>query len=116
MNARLAAMLTGAHARTWQRRYGVEFCALLEELPASPAVVTSAMASAISSQAPAFVAIGAFALAAAILALGPAASDRRWREASHGPVHLAKPAMSWSANAACATDVAYVGPDGSSRC
>ncbi len=116
MNARLAAMLTGAHARTWQRRYGVEFCALLEELPASPAVVASAMASAISSQAPAFVAIGAFALAAAILALGPAASDRPLRQASHGPVHLAKPGMSWNANSACATDVAYVGPDGSILC
>jgi len=116
MNARLAAMLTGAHARTWQRRYGVEFCALLEELPASPPVVTSAMVSAISSQAPAMVAIGAFALAAAILALGPAASDRRL-EAAHGPaLHLTKPGVSWNANSTCVTDVAYAGPDGSMRC
>lgn len=116
MNARLAAMLTRAHARAWQRRYGVEFCALLEELPASPPVVASAMASALSSQTPAFVAIGAFALAAAILALGPAASDRRM-EAAHGPMlHITKPGMSWNANPACATDVADVGPDGSIRC
>jgi hypothetical protein len=116
MNARLAAMLTGAHARAWQRRYGVEFCALLEELPASPPVVTSAMVSAISSQTPAMVAIAALALAAAILALGPSASDRRL-EASHGPaLRATKPSVSWNANSTCATDVAYVGSDGSIRC
>lgn len=116
MNARLAATLTGAHARAWQRRYGVEFCALLEELPASPSVVASAMVSAISSQTPAMVAIAAFALAAAVLALGPAASDRRL-EAAHGPaLHLTKPGVSWNASSTCVTDVAYVGSDGSMRC
>jgi hypothetical protein len=37
MNVRLAALLTGAHAAGWRRRYGAEFCALLEDLPATPA-------------------------------------------------------------------------------
>jgi len=77
MNARLAALLTGAHAPAWRRRYGTEFCALLEELPATPAIVASATTSALSSQAPGLVTIGAFVLAAAVLALGPAASDHR---------------------------------------
>lgn len=116
MNARLAALLTRAHTRAWQRRYGVEFCALLEELPASPPILASAVTSAISSQGPALVAIGAFALAAAVLALGPAASDRRL-EAAHGPVmHLSKPGMSWKTTSACGTDFADVTPDGTIPC
>jgi hypothetical protein len=104
MNARLAAFLTDAHAASWRRRYGAEFCALLEDLPATPAVLGSAAASALNSQGPALAALGAFALAAAILALGPAASDCRTAGA-HVP--LAKPAVSWHASAQCVADVGH---------
>jgi hypothetical protein len=114
VNARLAALLTGAHARAWRSRYGPEFCALLEELPATPASVASAATSALSSRAPAMAAIGAFALAAAVLALGPAASDRRNVTAQTRPARTAKPAVSW--NAQCDFNVAYVAPEGPARC
>lgn len=113
MNVRLAALLTSAHATRWRRRYGAEFCALLEDLPATPAVVGSAAASALTSRAPALAALGAFALAVAILALGPAASDCRTARA-HVP--LAKPAVSWHASAQCVADVGRVAPDGVSNC
>lgn len=113
MNARLAALLTGAHAPAWRRRYGVEFSALLEDLPATPAIVASATASALSSQAPLLVAAGACALAVATLALGPVASDRRAiaAHATHPPA-----AKAWSASVACDATVANVAPDGSIRC
>ncbi len=107
MNPRLAAFLTRAHAPAWRRRYGDEFCALLEELPATPETVASATTSAIFSQAPALVAIAAFALAAAVLALGPAASDRQ-------PVITVQTPPP---RVACDTNnVANIAPDGSVRC
>ena len=111
MNARLATLLTDAHAARWRRRYGTEFCALLEDLPATPAIVGSAAASALTSRAPALAALGAFALAAAILALGPAASDRR-TAAAHVP--RAKAAASWHASPPCVADVGISGR--SQRC
>lgn len=113
MNARLAALLTDAHAASWRRRYGAEFCALLEDLPATPAIVGSAAASALISQAPALAALGAFALAAAILALGPAASDSR-TAAAHVP--LAKPAVSWHARTPCVADVGRVTAGSGTSC
>jgi hypothetical protein len=118
VNARLAAMLTALHAPGWRRRYGVEFHALLEELPATPDVVASATGSAFSSRAPALVTIGAFALAAAVLALGPAASDRRTVTMHQ---HAPYPAPhSWPsthpASVACTTNVAQIASDGNLRC
>jgi hypothetical protein len=101
VNARIAALLTALHGPAWRRRYGTEFHALLEELPATPDVVVSAAGSAFTSRAPALAAIGALALAAAVLALGPVASDRE--------------AIA-TANVACATHVAQFASDGNSRC
>lgn len=111
MNARLAALLTDAHAAGWRRRYGAEFRALLEDLPATPAVVGSAAASALGSQGPALAALGAFALAAAILALGPAASDCRTAGAR---VPVSKPAVSWHASPQCVADAGHA--DGNGNC
>lgn len=118
MNARLAALLTALHAPGWRRRYGAEFHALLEELPASPEVVASATSSALSSRAPALAALGAFALAAAVLALGPAASDRR--TVTMHP-HAPYPAPHrWPgarpASVACTNNGAQLASDGSARC
>ena len=107
MNARLAALLTRAHAPAWQRRYGTEFCALLEELPATPGTVASATGSALFSQVPALATIAAFVLAAAVLAFGPVASDRR-------PTITVQPPPP---HVACDTNnVANIAPDGSVRC
>lgn len=113
MNARLAALLTSAHAPGWRRRYGAEFCALLEDLPATPAAIASASASALVSRASLLVAIGACVLAIATLALGPVASDRHAIavRAPHAPA-----AKTWTASVACHSPVAYVAPDGSVRC
>jgi hypothetical protein len=106
MNARLAALLTAAHAPGWRRRYGAEFCALLEELPGTPAVIASATASALSTHGSVLVTAGAFALAAAVLALGPAASDRRTVTAAHTqPTHASKRALSWEQHLPCDTQV-----------
>ena len=115
MNARLAALLTRAHASAWRRRYGAEFCALLEDLPATPATVASAATSALTSRAPLLIAVGAGALAIATLALGPVASDRR-AIAVHARYHHLPAAKSWSGSVACGVTVAYVAPDGSIRC
>ncbi len=106
MNARLAALLTAAHAPRWRRRYGVEFHALLEELPATPAIVASAAASALTTRLPALAAAGALALAAAVLALIPVASDRR-SEMAQAP---------WPAGLTCRYVLAHTAPDGSIRC
>jgi hypothetical protein len=113
VNARLAAMLTGAHAPAWRRRYGAEFRALLQDLPATPAIVASATTSALASQAPLLLAAGACALAMATVAVGPVASDRHavTAHATHAP-----PAKPWSAGVACGPAVANVAPDGSVRC
>jgi hypothetical protein len=101
MNARLAVLLTEAHAPAWRRRYGAEFCALLEDLPATPAVLASATTSALASRSPAPAAIGAFVLAAALLALGPAASDHR-SVATHAlPAHVSKLTVPSVSNVAC---------------
>ena len=116
MNARLAALLTGAHAPRWRRRYGAEFCALLEDLPATPAILTSASVSALTSRGPALAAIGAFALAAAVLAFGPAASDRPAIAVQSHALHGLKTGMLPSARSACDDAVAYVAPDGTIRC
>ncbi len=105
MNARLAAMLTAAHAPGWRRRYGVEFCALLEELPATPPVIASATASALGTHGSLLVTAGAFALAAAVLALGPAASDRRTVTAHTQSAHVSKRAVSWDRQAPCDSEV-----------
>jgi hypothetical protein len=115
VNAQLAAWLTAAHAPAWRRRYGHEFRALLEELPATPATVASVAGSALASQAPALATIGAFALAAAVLALGPAASDRRVPTAQ---IHARPAAHGWPRTAlgTCTNDVADVVADGSARC
>jgi hypothetical protein len=106
VNPRLAALLTGAHASAWRRRYGPEFRALLEELPGTPAVIASASSSALSSRAPALATVGAVAFAAALLALGPAASDRR-------DVVVQK---HWTAPVSCSRQVANNEPDGWGRC
>lgn len=100
MNGRLAALLTAVHAPAWRRRYGTEFCALLADLPATPSVVANASASAFSSQGPAIATIGAFALAAAILAFGPVASDRRTATAQI-PAHAVRAGLSRSASVSC---------------
>jgi hypothetical protein len=105
MNARLAALLTAAHAPAWRRRYGVEFRALLEELPATPPVIASATASALSTHGSLLVTAGAFALAAAVLALGPAASDRRTVTAHAPASHAAKRAVSWDEHLPCEVEV-----------
>jgi hypothetical protein len=105
MNARLAALLTAAHAPAWRRRYGVEFRALLEELPATPPVIASATASALSTHASLLVTAGAFALASAVLALGPAASDRRTVTAHAPAAHAAKRAVSWNEHLPCDVEV-----------
>jgi hypothetical protein len=116
VNGQLASWLTAAHAPAWRRRYGHEFRALLEELPATPANVASVAGSVLASQVPALAAIGVFALAAAVLALGPAASDRRVptaqthvRPAAHGWPHTAL-------GATCTTEVADVVADGWAIC
>jgi hypothetical protein len=118
VNARLAALLTALHAPGWRRRYGTEFHALLEELPATPDIVASATGSAFSSHAPALATVGAFALAAAVLALGPAASDRR-TVTMHQRAPYRAP-HSWPsahpANVACTTNVAQIASDGNIRC
>lgn len=120
MNARLAVLLTAAHAPAWRRRYGAEFHALLEDLPATPAVLASATASAVASRAPALAALGAFALAAALLALGPAASDHRTVAAHASPGHMSKlsvlPGSATGSNVACDGTVAHVASAGSLRC
>jgi uncharacterized membrane protein YfcA len=108
MNALLAATLTNAHSLAWRRRYGTEFRALLEELPATPAVVASASGSALSSRAPALAMIGAFALAIAVLAFGPAASDRQTATVQTRALH--------PAHVACANKVAFVANDGANVC
>jgi hypothetical protein len=110
VNARLAALLTALHAPGWRRRYGVEFHALLEELPASPEVVASATGSAFSSRAPELAAAGALALAAAVLALGPAAS------AGHTVTTQQHAPLKAPANVACTSGVVQMASDGSSRC
>jgi hypothetical protein len=118
VNARLAALLTAAHAPGWRRRYGPEFHALLEELPSTPAVVASAGSSALASHGPALATIGAFMLAAAVLALGPAASDRRVeavQSRSPWPAPHSWPG-SRPAHVACVNDVETVATDGSTRC
>lgn len=119
MNARLAAVLTALHAPGWRRRYGAEFHALLEELPATPDIVVSATGSALSSRAPALVTIGAFALAAAVLALGPAASDDR-RTVTMQPRVPYPAAHGWTsahpASVACTSNVAQIASDGNARC
>jgi hypothetical protein len=116
MNPRLAALLTRAHAPAFRRRYGAEFCALLEELPATPAIVTSAATSALSSQAPVLATIGAFALAAAILALGPSASNHHGISAQTPAPRAVKVGTHLDASVSCDSKVAYVAPDGSVRC
>jgi hypothetical protein len=106
MNARLAALLTAAHAPGWRRRYGVEFCALLEELPATPPVIASATGSALCTHGSLLVTAGAFALAAAVLALGPAASDHRTVTAHAQPAHAAsKRTVSWDQQSPCDSQV-----------
>jgi hypothetical protein len=114
MNARLASLLTAAHAPAWRRRYGLEFRVLLEELPATPATVVSVAGSAFVSQGPALVTIGAFALAAAVLALGPAASDR---DVPTAQMHARPAAHGWSRTALLpgGSDVAHVAHAGAIR-
>jgi hypothetical protein len=118
VNARLAALLTALHAPGWRRRYGTEFHALLEELPATPDVVASATGSAFSSRAPGLATIGAFALAAAVLALGPAASDRRTVTMHQRAPYRAPHGWPGTgpANVACTTNLAQVVSDGNIRC
>jgi hypothetical protein len=77
VNARLATLLTAAHARGWRRRYGGEFCALLEDLPARPAVVLDALASALSTHTRVLAVIGGVAIAAALVFLTAVCADRR---------------------------------------
>ncbi len=69
MNSRLAGWLTRAHGARWRRRFGAEFCALLEELPANPATLADAGLSALRSRGNGARAIAAgAALAGALLA------------------------------------------------
>jgi hypothetical protein len=116
VNARLAAALTAVHAPAWRRRYGDEFCALLEELPANPYVLVSAGGSALATRVPVLATIGAFALAAAVLLLGPAASDRR---APTAQMHAPRPAVHpWgrTGQVACGSTAVAVASDGTARC
>jgi hypothetical protein len=113
MNARLAALLTAVHAPAWRRRYGDEFCALLEELPATPAVVASATGSAFATRVPLLATIGAFALAAAVLLFGPVASDRRAPTAQLGTPRPAVHGWGRLSQVACNAGLAV---DGTIRC
>jgi hypothetical protein len=116
MNARLALLLTEAHAPAWRRRYGAEFCALLEDLPATPGVLASATTSAFASRSRALAALGAFALAAALLALGPAASDHNTVAAHASPPHTIKATTLPNSNAPCDGTIAHVATAGAIRC
>jgi hypothetical protein len=73
VNARLAALLTAAHAPAWRCRYGGEFEALLVELPPHPAVVADALGSAAGTHRRALAFAGGVALAVLLvfLAAGP---------------------------------------------
>jgi hypothetical protein len=50
MKPRLADLLVRLHGRRWRERYGAEFRALLEEIPATPRSVGDALLSAIASR------------------------------------------------------------------
>lgn len=63
MNARLAELLTAAHAPAWRSRYGGEFQALLVELPPHPAVVADALGSAAGTHGRALAFAGGAAIA-----------------------------------------------------
>jgi hypothetical protein len=76
VNARLARLLTAAHAPHWRRRYGSEFRALLEDLPACPGVLVSALTSALGTHARSLAVLGGAALAAILVFFAAAASDR----------------------------------------
>jgi hypothetical protein len=77
MNRRLATLLTAAHARSWRRRYGGEFYALLQDMPARPAVVFDALLSAVRTQTRAVAVAGGVTIAAALVLLAVVYADRR---------------------------------------
>jgi hypothetical protein len=77
VNARLATLLTAAHARRWRRRYGGEFRALLEDLPARPVVVIDALLSALNTHTRSLAVIGGVTIAAMLVLLAAAYVERR---------------------------------------
>lgn len=67
MSPRQAAFLVRLHGPRWRERYGVEFEALLRDLPATPRTVADTVASALlSRRADVAIAGGALAACAAI--------------------------------------------------
>jgi hypothetical protein len=67
MSPRLADLLVRLHGSRWQERYGAEFRALLDDVPATPRVVFDAFRSAVISRAaPLALAAGALLSCAAI--------------------------------------------------
>jgi hypothetical protein len=105
VNARLASLLTAAHARGWRRRYGGEFCALLEDLPARPAVIFDALASALRTHTRTLAVIGGVTIAATLVLLAVASANRRpveWTALLPAPI----------ANSALCARGAVIGPGG----
>src|SRR5204863_8595900 len=51
MRPRLARLLVRAYPRAWRRRYGSEYAALLEDVPATAAASTDAVGAAVALQA-----------------------------------------------------------------
>ena len=110
MNARLAALLTDAHAAGWRRRYGAEFRALLEDFrrrrrsSGVPRRARSVRRGRVGGARCVCAGGGGFAL-------GPAASDRRTAGAR---VPVSKPAVSWQTSPQCVADAGHA--DGNGNC
>jgi len=51
MRPRLARLLVRAYPRAWRRRYGSEYAALLEDVPATAAAITDAVGAAVALHA-----------------------------------------------------------------
>jgi hypothetical protein len=51
MRPRLARLLTRAYPPAWRRRYGIEYAALLEDVPATPSAVADAVGTAVALRA-----------------------------------------------------------------
>jgi hypothetical protein len=54
MRPRLARLVARAYPPAWRRRYGAEYAALLEDLPATPSAVADAVGAAVALRAKAF--------------------------------------------------------------
>jgi hypothetical protein len=51
MRPRLARLLIRAYPRSWRRRYGAEYAALLEDVPARPSAIADAVGAAVALRA-----------------------------------------------------------------